>query len=306
MNNRIYSILTLFCIALLFASCTDVIDVELNEGKTQLAVDAWINNKAETQVVKLRNTRTYFDSSPSTPVTGAAVSILDSEGNSFVFRDNNNDGDYTWEPAPGDSFGKIGNSYTLSIQTNGLVYTATSKMNRVPPIDSITQEDREVELGNPEGIYAQFFSRDPIGLDDCYWIKTFKNGQFLNKPQEINIAYDAGFSAGSEVDGLIFIPPIREAVNRIPDGEDGATDNSDVPPWAPGDSILVEIHSLPVPAFLFLEQARTQMTLGDAGIFAEPLANVPTNIINADPNSEEEAVGYFCVSAVEALGKRIE
>ncbi|MEM1320154.1 MAG: DUF4249 domain-containing protein [Bacteroidota bacterium] len=293
-------------IVLLFASCTDVIDVELQEGEVQLSVDAWINDKAETQVVRLRLSRPYFDTQSIDPVTGASVVITDNEGSAFVFTDVNNDGDYTWEPPNGQTFGEIGNSYTLAIETDGQRYTATSSMNRVVTIDSITQEFRDAELGDVEGIYAEFFARDFEGLDDCYWIKTFKNGRFLNKPQELNIAYDAGFSAGAEVDGLIFIPPIRDAINRIPDGADDAVDDSDVPPWAPGDSIFVEIHSIPVDAFTFLEQARRQMTIGDAGIFAEPLANVPTNIINEDANSTEKALGYFCVSAVSSLGRRIE
>ncbi|MEM9917727.1 MAG: DUF4249 domain-containing protein [Bacteroidota bacterium] len=299
MKNYIFATFLLSILAL--ASCTDVIDVNLQEGTPQLVVDAWITTKLETQVVKLRQTSPYLDNAPSPNVIGATVTITDNEGVTFNFTDDNDDGDYTWEPN-GQAFGTIGRTYTLSITTaDGQNYTATSVLNPTAPIDSITTEVREPELGNPEGIYAQFFSRDLPGLGDCYWIKTFKNGQFLNKPQEINIAYDAAFSAGAEVDGLIFIPPIREAINRIPDTGDDAVDDSDVSPYAVGDVILVELHAIPEDAFYFLEQARTQMTLGDGGIFAEPLANVFTNIENTDPNSTEEALGYFCVAEVSSL-----
>lgn len=297
-------VLAIFSIGI--SSCTDVIDVDLEKGESQLVVDAWINNQAEPQVIRLRTTSPYFDTSASPSVTGAQVSVTDEDGNVFDFIDTNSNGNYIWDPQGGTPFGTVGKSYTLNIESNGITYQSTSQMGRIVPVDSITQEFREPELGSPEGIYAQFFGRDLVGLDDCYWIKTFKNGQFLNKPLEINIAYDGGFSAGSEVDGLIFIPPIRETVNRVPDDGDDAVDDSDTPPWMPGDSIYVEIHSITVAAFDFLDQARTQMTLGDAGIFAEPLANVPTNIKNVNDPNDNSAIGFFCVSAVSSLGKRIE
>ena len=301
---KIYQTIFILFSILLLPACTDVIDVDLEEGADQLVVDAWINNKPETQTIRLRMTSPYFDSAPSPAVLGATVEVTDDNGNVFSFVDTQNEGNYNWEPVAGASFGEIGQNYTLRITINGQEYSAVSSMNRIVPIDSLTQEFEEAELGDPEGIYTEFFARDPLGPDDCYWIKTFKNGQFLNKPGEINIAYDAGFSAGSEVDGLIFIPPIREATNRLPDTGDDAVDNSDVAPWAPGDSMYVELHSITVAAFDFLDQARTQMTLGDAGIFAEPLSNVPTNI--ASPASGEDALGFFCVSAVTSLGRRIE
>ena len=301
---KIYQTIFIFLSILFFSGCTDVIDVDLEEGADQLVVDAWINNQAKTQTIRLRMTSPYFDSAPSPAVLGATVEVSDGNGNTFSFVDTQGEGNYNWEPAPGTTFGEIGQDYTLRITVDGQEYSSTSSMNRIVPVDSLTQEFEEAELGGPEGIYTEFFARDPLGRNDCYWIKTFKNGQFLNKPGEINIAYDAGFSAGSEVDGLIFIPPIRDATNRLPDTADDAVDNSDVAPWAVGDSMYVELHSITVAAFDFLEQARTQMTLGDAGIFAEPLSNIPTNIVS--PASGNDAVGFFCVSAVTSLGRRIE
>ena len=117
----------------------------------------------------------------------------------------------------------------------------------------------------------------------------------------MNLAWDAAFTPGSGVDGVIFITPIRENVNRVPDPDD-SPDNSDVPPWERGDTIRVEVHSLNADAFMFLEQAFTQMTLGDAGIFAEPPANVPTNIeVLNSSEAEDRPVGFFNVAAVSSL-----
>jgi uncharacterized protein DUF4249 len=305
---KLKNIIFFFTVIALFSSCEDIIEVDLAEGDDQLVVDAWINNLPETQTIKLSRAIPYFDSSRPPSETGATITITEDNGTVYSFEDPDNDGSYTWNPASGTSFGRVGGSYILDITTSeGQQYTATSTMKRIMPIDSIRLEDKEEELGNPAGIYAELFARDLLGENDAYWIKTFKNGNFLNKPQEINLAWDAGFTPGAGLDGIILITPIRLAINRTPENGSDAEDNGDVAPWALGDSINVEIHSLNENAFLFLEQSLTQMTLGDAGIFAEPPANVPTNIESINPvDPSDKAIGFFNVSAVSAQGRLVE
>ena len=283
----------LLFIAFGFTACNDVIDVELEEGGRQLVVDAFINDLAQEQVVKLRYTDAYFSNRFAPTVPNAQVTITSDGGEVYNFEDPDNDGDYTWTPTGSNTFGARGESYTLNIELEGITYTAESAMNRVPPIDSIVAEFRDDEFGEPDGYYAEFFSVDFSGEGDCYWIKAYKNGIFLNKPQELNLAFDAGFTEGSNVDGLAFIQPIAEFINPVPD-----EDEEDDPPYAIGDSIRVEIHSITLDVFRFMEQLRTQTTLGDAGIFAEPSTNVPTNISTTSP--DERPQGFFSVSSVSS------
>jgi hypothetical protein len=305
---KLKNIIYLFAAFTFFSSCEDIIDVDLAEGDNQLVVDAWVNNLPQTQTIRLSRTIPYFENNTPPAETGAIVTITEDDGSVYNFEDSDNDGSYTWTPAIGTSFGQVSGSYMLDITTsNGKIYTATSTMNRIMPIDSITLEEREEELGDPAGIYAELFARDFLGEGDAYWIKTFKNGDFLNKPQEINIAWDAAFTPGSGVDGVILITPIRENINRVPDDGSDAEDNNDVSPWALGDSINVEIHSLNADAFRFLSQSLTQMTIGDAGIFAEPPANVSTNMESINPvDPSDKAIGFFNVSAVSARGRMVE
>ncbi len=293
-------------IACVLSSCEDVVDVKLDEGVSQLVVDAWLTNEAKPQHIHLTQSKAYFQSGLGQPVADARVQVTDNDGQVFDFVDPERDGIYTWSPAPGNKFGSIGNSYTLEVRVGDDTYFASSSMNRVPAVDSLVFTFEEGQIGFPDGYYGEFFARDPVGPGDTYWIKTYKNGQFLNKPSEINIAYDAGFSAGGNVDGLIFIPPIRFGINRVPDDSDtDSDDTNDVPPYAPGDSVYVAIHSITQEAYYFWEQARTQMT--NEGIFAVPLANVPTNIVHAEGEVavERQALGFFCVSAVSGLGDRV-
>lgn len=287
-------------IIFLFVSCEDEVSIETDALQEQLVVDAWLTNQSESQVINLSRSQPYFENTLQTGVTGANVVVTSSEGIIYEFLEEAS-GNYVWTPSTGESIGTIGTQYTLQITLDEAIYEATSFLNRVPPVDSITYEFRDDEPFGPDGIYTEFFARDPIGGGDTYWIKTFKNGAFLNKPEEINIAFDAGFSEGGALDGLIFIPPIREATNRVPDPD--TEDDNDVSPWAVDDEIRVEIHSLNIDAFYFLSSAQGQITNGNNGIFAEPVINTTGNIIG--PNSEE-VLGMFNVAAVSELTTIIE
>ena len=295
------NILKYFSLGILAAfswSCEDVVDIQTDNAPTQLVIDAWINDLPQAQIIRITETAPYFVNEFTPGVPGASVRVVTEEGHLFVFEGQGN-GNYVWMPPPDSTFGTIGKDYTLLIDHKGRSLQSQSRMHAVPPIDSIVQEFREDELGGPDGIYAQFFARDLPGLGNTYWIKTYKNGMYLNKPEEINIAYDAGFDAGAEIDHIIFIPPIRELVNPVPDSAD-----TDTPRYEVGDQIRVEIHSITLEAFLFMESARDQILNGNNTIFASPIANSPGNIIST--TDDEEVLGVFCVSAVSLAEKVIE
>ncbi|MEM1119113.1 MAG: DUF4249 family protein [Bacteroidota bacterium] len=290
----------LLLILTLTSACEDEIRPELEDAPEIVAIDAWINNKPEPQVIRVNGTQQYFDNSVPAGLSGAIVQVIDENQEVYDFLETAS-GEYTWTPEDGETFGRIGLQYGLNIEYDGVTYNAISKMNGVPPVDSITFEFEEEEGPFPEGYFGEFWARDLAGAGDTYWIKAFKNGQYLGKPSEINIAFDAGFSNGGNIDGLIFIPPIRFGVNAFEDDEDGEF----LPSYVPGDSLYVEIHSITNEAFFFLTEVRVQTDRpgGFAELFATPLSNVVTNIAPSDQNTE--VVGFFNVSAVSGNGKRL-
>jgi hypothetical protein len=298
---------------LLLGSCEDIIDLELEQNDSQLVVDAWLNDQAGSQVIKLRRTIGYLDNSFTPEVTGASITVADINVSDstinqlYIFEDEDNDGDYVWTPStPDERMIQEGQDYGLLIDLDGDQYVSLSKANRTIPIDSIAYEFRESEVGQPDGIYAQIYAQDAVGEGDVYWIKTFKNGSFLNKGQEMNLAYDGAFGPGSNSDGILFITPIRFGINRVADSGDEAIDDDDVPPYEIGDSIRVEIHSLTPEAFVHLVQAREQITQGDNGLFATPINNVPTNIFSENEGAKENPIGFFCVSKVSTAEQVVE
>jgi len=273
-------------------SCEDEIPIDVDPLTEQLVVDAWLTNQAGPQTINLSMTQPYFDNTLPQGLSGAAVTVTSSTGTVFEFVETEN-GNYVWTPTADETIGEVGTDYGLEVTVDGQNYGSFSTMNRVPPIDSIGYEFRDNETFGPDGTYAEFFARDPIGGGDTYWVKTFKNGVFLNKPDEISLAFDAGFSEGGSVDGLIFITPIRESINRIPDED--TEDNDEVAPWAVGDEIRVELHSINNEAFYFLSSAQQQITNGNSGIFSQPVINTTGNVFREDG---EQVLGMFNVSAV--------
>jgi len=288
---------------LFLIGCDDQILPELNDAETVLVIDALVNDKFEDQIIKVSRTQPYFDNSQIDGVEGAEVFITDDTGTRFDFVDTGA-GTYTWIPPTADGFGQIGDKYELTVIADGDIFKAESEKNRVPIVDSISFEWHEADFGLPDSYTGQFWSRDLEGTGDTYWIKAFKNEQFLSKPSEINIAWDAGFSEGGEIDNLIFIPPIRDAVN--PFDNDPDKDNSFLSPYKDGDSLYVEIHSITHAAHAYFNELRIQTDRpgGFAELFATPLSNISTNITNTTSNNT--VLGFFCVSAVEGNGKILD
>lgn len=300
---RFYYIL-IFIAMVLSWGCETQIDPDLSDAPPLTFVDAWLTNKSEPQIIRLKKTLPYFDASEFPGISGADVRITDNDNNEFVFVESEiTQGDYVWTP-PSDSntFGKIGNQYVLTIVVENAILEATSQMNRVPEIDSI---DFRFEEGNsffPDSYFAGVYAVDPLGPGDTYWIKAYKNGVYLNKPDEINIAYDAGFSAGSQIDGITFIQPLRDAINPFEQDEN----DEFLSPYAPGDSVYVEIHSITNVAYYYLTQVTVQINRpgGFAELFATPLSNVITNIVNTTNN--EPVLGFFNVAAVSSKAEWLD
>ncbi|MCS6974969.1 MAG: DUF4249 domain-containing protein [Cyclobacteriaceae bacterium] len=300
MNKILVVVAPLF--GLVSTSCESVIYPDLPEAEAQLVIDAWVNNKEEPQWIRLSKTQPYFENTLPPPVSGALIRIEGSDGSEYIFSESDTlAGAYVWVPGAGERLGMNGVIYTLTVEAEGEIYTAVTRMGRVPVIDSITFR---VERGNQfvDDLYlAEFWAVDPVGFGDTYWIRAYKNGVLLNKPSEIILAYDAGFSRGGRLDGVPFIAPIRRGVNPFEQDERGRF----LSPYVPGDSVYVELHSLSEASFDFLTlvSLQTNRPGGFSELFATPLSNVTTNLVNINPNGKK-ALGFFNVAAVSGSGRK--
>ncbi|MCP9236951.1 DUF4249 domain-containing protein [Lewinella sp. JB7] len=279
-------------------TCTDVIELETDFTDPQLVVDAWLTDEAGPQTIRLSLSQDYYANRLPTPVENAEVVVCRTAPDTacFVFAPRDS-GRYVWTPAPGERIGEVGQEFTLGIRHGDENYVGRTSLYRVPPIDSISIQFEEERLGLDEGLYAQLYARDFAGVGDAYLIRSTINDTLLNRPSELNLAFDATFDAGSGTDGIAFIFPIRFSINKTDD--DGA-----FVPLIAGDKVEVELWSLSPEAFYFLGVARDQLQNGDNGIFQIPVANSPGNVFNVD--TQESALGIFNIAAVSRAARVVE
>lgn len=272
------------------ASCEDVVDLDTVSGPPQVVVNGWLTNQPGDQTIKLNWSASYFDNGTPKPVLGAAVTVTDNLGKVFEFKDLANNGLYIWKGGTTDTLGKIGRSYSLKIVNGQDTFTSFNEIKRVPTIDSIVYEKETLpykpDKGPKEGYIVSFYAKDFDGIGDTYWIKPVVNGKVaVTKAAQLSIAYDAAFNAGAPSDGMIFMLPLRQSIT---------TDSL----YSPGASVGVELHSITNEAFEYIKQVAAQASNG--GLFATPITNVKSNVINTNPNGIRP-LGYFGTSAVNRM-----
>ena len=274
---------------LILTSCEEKIEISLEEGSPQLAVDAWITDARQEQKIVLTKTSGYFNNGAPPAALGAEVKLIDDVGNSYFFKDSLNQGVYIWKPGPLDTIARIGHEYRLFITYNGQNYTSVTTMQPSVTLDSLTFKKEVTGLSSDSVIRAEFWARDNFGRMDYYWIRNYRNGVFNNQPGAILTAQQAAFGNG---DGFIFIVPYRQGINDF--GK----------PFLSGDMVKVEIYGINESSYNFLNQARSQMTNG--GLFATPPYNVISNIKNTNALAEtsDNAVGWFEVCSANWIEKQ--
>lgn len=267
---RILSIFAAGAVALSLSSCLDVVNVNIPEGKPQLAVEGAITDQPGPYTVKLTQTVPYFDGQPAPAVRGATLELSDDLGRREILREET-PGVYV---STGTVQGRIGGQYRLRIQADGEQYEAATEIKRTPEIDSLGVEFKANSSTNDEGNYILYYGPELEGVGDYYRFKVYENGQLLNQPGDIIISSD------ELVDG-----------NYI-----GAVELSG--PFQQGDNIRVELNAIPRDYYYFLNELATQ--INNVGLFASPPANVRTNVRNLNPASGKQAVGYFAGYPVRA------
>lgn len=267
MKNLKY-ILFLFT-TLLFISCEEVVDVDLNTAPPRLVVEAsidWIRGTdGQQQTVKLSRTRGYYDNAIPT-VSGATVTITSNAGTVFNFVEEAGTGKYVcnnFQPA-------INQTYVLTVIDNGQTYTATEKMYAAPIITRTAQTDAGGFLG--EDIEMRFYWNDFPDEDNYYLSRIDAN--VLPFP-EYDVNNDE-FFRGNEMFELFF------------------------------DEDLVAGDSIDIKLFGISQQYHDYMNvlLEAAGGGGNPFSAVPVaargNVIN-QTNNANYALGYFRVCEVGSL-----
>ncbi|MCK4664036.1 MAG: DUF4249 domain-containing protein [Bacteroidales bacterium] len=178
---------------IIFASCEDVIEIDLSSIEPKLVIEATISDKQEPYTIKLTKSGDYFEPGIYPAVSNASVVISDNIGNTETLQEVEN-GIYQTVNMQGE----IGITYTLNVLSEGIEYTAESLMPEKVNIDSLSYEFVEATPRFDEGYMVNCHFADPLETKNYYRFKTYLNGELLNSSSDIYIRDDKMFN-GNEV-----------------------------------------------------------------------------------------------------------
>lgn len=267
---------------ILLASCEDVIDLDLPEGRKQLVVDAFVSDEEKLQTINLTWTAGYFDNSLPDGVSGAEVYITGSDGSHFSFTEKEA-GLYQYNAIDFPAIDSVDILYTLHIKYDNNEYISKSYLNPVPEIEQIGFYTELNFVTMEYNTFAEFLATDVPGRTDYYWIKSFVNDTMTGDVGSFRITRDASFF-GSNTDGLMFDIFVRRSIN----------DNE--MPIDDGDEVRVELYSISESAWVYLSRINAESSNG--GLFSVPPANIESNITDVAGQEQEEVLGVFSIMSV--------
>ena len=123
---------------LLTASCTKVVDLDLQDAEPRLMIEANLADNGQPCTVQLTRTASYQETNTFPPVIGAVITLTNDAGISETLQETT-PGYYQGRTMTGQS----GHRYTLRVETEGQSYVAASTMPAVVPLTGLQVEKSE-------------------------------------------------------------------------------------------------------------------------------------------------------------------
>lgn len=246
--------ITLAFFILLFTSCEDVIDIDLDTIEPQIVIEGIINDLDDRCVISLSKTTDYFEPSIYPPVSNAIVSVTDDNGVLTPFEETE-PGVYTAE----NIRGLENTTYSLDVKSEGENYEAEVTMPEKVFIDSLSFEPTPIYMEFEGGYVVNCHLKDPVEFRNYYRMKTYK----------IDDVTEAGKSE------YIFNDDFVDGNNLTMQWEDEQ--------FFPQDTIVVELQTLNKSTYYYYFTLFP--IVGDGFGSANPA--------NPDTNLNNEALGYF-------------
>lgn len=261
-------IVIVFLLSLFVVSCTEKIDIQLDESFARLVVDGSITTDTMAHTVVLKTTSSYYYKDEVTSVSGALVSITD--GTLTYKLKEDSAGVYNTDS---HVFGVAGKIYTLNIKLASPIggqteYSAKSTINSLNPLDSVSL------LFHPEwarkGMWeVKCYVQEPATID-FYRFLILKNRKMLTDTLNEWFVTDDKFFNGNYTNGA--------TVAYLQQG-------SPQEKLTKGDTVTVEVNNISKEYANFIWEAQAELR-GSNPLFSGPPANVKGNISNG-------AVGFF-------------
>jgi len=172
-----------------FSACEKVIEFDLNNSPQVLVIEATMSYNSSPFRVLVSKTTPYFGTTKRNPVSGARVGV-------------NSDHDkikYFVEVSPGQyELQKVvalpGYWYTMTVEYNGITYTARSFMNKTVPIADVSFTYFNGYGLFDSGYKVNTYISDPVNIDNYYRIKYYVNGKANIEPGGTSVYSDKFFN----------------------------------------------------------------------------------------------------------------
>lgn len=258
---------------LIFTSCTEIIDIELNSAMQRIVIEGKIDDSGNPAMVYLSRTTDYFNPDQPEKVSGAKVSISTDAGQVFDMVEMNT-GEYQYA----FSSLKSGQAYNLKIQDGDQVYEATSTLPYKVLIDSL--QIQWFDSFNPNdslggGYILNCWFTDPAIYENFYMFTAKKlNKIYIEEPD----------FPGSSVKILVN--------DALFNGRPGITNLNRRGFYEAGDTVLVELIAIDQNTYNYLDQLG-DVSGGGPSFGSSAPANPENNISNG-------AMGYFSAEAIDS------
>lgn len=257
-------ILTILFSILIFTSCEDPIDVDLNESEPKLVIEAtmvrFFDNQGGGTTVKLSLTGPFFDTEIPA-VTNAIVTITDNNNNIFPLSHTEN-GSYVTQTNLTPEFGEL---YTINVIYEGETYTATEMLESVSPWDGLIEQDNEGGFLGDEIELKAYFT-DPAEEENYYYVQITSD-----RGKDRDVASDEFFN-GNQIFALYTAEDLEA-----------------------GDDVFFKIDGIDRDFYNFLFVLLQQGAEDGGGPFETQPATVRGNIVN-ETNPDNFPLGYFRIS----------
>lgn len=259
-------------IAVIIFSCTEKIDIKLDESYTRLVVEGYITADSTPDFVKLTTTSSYFANQPPNAVSDAEVKVISGEDTIQFFE---TDPGY-YVPAI-EMKNQIGKIFKLSIHLKEAIggyadYDAEDFMKPVNPIDSI-QVVFHQEWGRMGMWEVKSYVLEPEG-SDYYRFMIQKNRQIITDSLDEWFISDDKFFDGNYSNGA---------------GAGYLNQSNPSEALTTGDTVWLRVDNISPKFTYFIWTAQAEIA-GSNPMFSGPPANVKGNISNG-------AIGFFAAYA---------
>lgn len=243
--------------ALMFSSCTKIIELDLNTSDPQIVVDAHLSDDpTDKATVRLSKTVNFSATNTFPPLSSAVVFIKNRTTGEVDTLKETSAGLYRGSKL----VGKVGHTYDLTIQTGGKTITASSTIPRKVSLDSISALKQSFFGNSNISLIPRYV--DPKGIGDNYRFIMSVNGKVLKDIFTFNDELSDGGLNGRPLFGG--------------GGEDEAI--------KVGDTVTLEMQGIDAPNYLYF----TSMAEGSGGPNSD--SATPTNPVT---NLNGAILGYF-------------